>query len=104
MVTLFFLIAGVFLSIVCLYLIFAYCYLLVMLRKNRNAIVSFDKEFKVIMIRVIQKNTQFQKSRSAIKKKELKLFIMSSITGKARFWILDAIMVPWRDNGRLARF
>ncbi|CAI2352344.1 unnamed protein product [Caenorhabditis sp. 36 PRJEB53466] len=63
-VTFFFLVAGAFLTIVCIYLISAYCYLLYVLRKNSNAI----------------KNTQFRKARSQIKKREFKLFIMSSIT------------------------
>ncbi|ULT93093.1 hypothetical protein L3Y34_002938 [Caenorhabditis briggsae] len=64
LVTYFFLIAGVFLSLVCLYLIFAYCYLLYVLRKNTKMIAS----------------SALKKSRNMIKKKEMKLFIMSSIT------------------------
>uniref|UniRef100_A0A8R1DVM7 Uncharacterized protein n=1 Tax=Caenorhabditis japonica TaxID=281687 RepID=A0A8R1DVM7_CAEJA len=62
--TYFFLIAGGFLSLVCVYLIVAYVYLLYVLRKNSNAI----------------KHTQFQTSRTKIRKREYKLFIMSSIT------------------------
>ncbi|EFO85107.1 hypothetical protein CRE_26882 [Caenorhabditis remanei] len=64
LVTYFFLIAGAFLTLVCIYLIFAYCYLLFVLRRNTKMI----------------KNSAFQKSRNQIKKKEMKLFIMSSIT------------------------
>ncbi|EFP00487.1 hypothetical protein CRE_21725 [Caenorhabditis remanei] len=64
LVTYFFLIAGAFLTVVCIYLIFAYCYLLFVLRRNTKMI----------------KNSAFQKSRNQIKKKEMKLFIMSSIT------------------------
>ncbi|EGT42121.1 CBN-SRV-11 protein [Caenorhabditis brenneri] len=64
LVTYFFLIAGAFMTIVCLYLIIAYCYLLYVLRKNSRAM----------------KKTALQKSRTQIKKKEMKLFIMSSIT------------------------
>ncbi|CAB07231.1 G_PROTEIN_RECEP_F1_2 domain-containing protein [Caenorhabditis elegans] len=63
-VTYFFLIAGAILTVVCVYLIIAYSYLLAVLRKNSNAI----------------KDSNMQKSKTQIKKKEMKLFIMSSIT------------------------
>ncbi|KAF1756032.1 hypothetical protein GCK72_012485 [Caenorhabditis remanei] len=70
-------IAGAFLATVCIYLIMAYCYLLFMLRKSSNAI----------------KNTQFAKSRAVIKKKEVKLFIMSSITVTIQMSILVLVII-----------
>ncbi|CAB60322.2 G_PROTEIN_RECEP_F1_2 domain-containing protein [Caenorhabditis elegans] len=72
-----FVIAGGFLATVCIYLIIAYCYLIFMLRKSSNAI----------------KNTQFHKSRAVIKKKEVKLFFMSSITVAIQISILCLVIV-----------
>ncbi|CAO4372211.1 unnamed protein product [Caenorhabditis nigoni] len=70
-------IAGLFLAIVCIYLILAYCYLLFMLRKSSNAI----------------KSSHFAKSRAVIKKKEVKLFIMSSITVTIQISILVLVII-----------